>query len=359
MLPFISVILPVLNGRATLPQLLDELLRQNYPSDRFEVLVIDRGSTDGTADLVRRRYTQRHINIRLLVSPNHRVSVARNLGVCAARGRALVFIDGHSVISSSNLLEDTAAILSQTGAGCLCRQQSLHAPAETKTGEAIAQVRSSWLAHSRDSAIGELQKSAFIDPFQGGFSYRRELFERVGLFDESFDAFAPEEFNVRVRQAGIRTYTDPRLIIDDRPPATLRAFAQQRFARGCGLMQLIRRHSGAVSLSSLAPLAVLVAILLTPLGWLLLPRLPALLVSLPIALVAGAVVLASLQLGLRHGMATAWKAPWIFAVMGCAAGVGIVVEALWPARPVSTPAATARPHSIADREPLHTTDRAA
>jgi len=354
-----------------MPKLLDELLRQNYPADRFEILVVDLGSTDGTADLVRRRYAQKHSCIRLLASPSRRASAGRNLGVRAARGQVLVFIDGHSSVPSRNLLEDTAALLSRTGAGCLCRPQPLRAPAETHMGDVIAQARSTWLGHSRHSQAADLQVSAYADPVHGGSTYRREVFERIGLFDEAFDACADVEFNLRVRRAGIRAFTDPRLAIDDRPPATLGAFARQMIARGRGQMRLIRKHPGAAQFTSLVPLAVLVTLLLTPLAWLLLPRIPALLGSLPIALMACAVALASLQLGIRHGLGATARAPWVFAALGCGIGLGIVLESLSfikgadGAQPAAVPQTTqapaplAMPRTIADLEPLQQTNRAA
>jgi hypothetical protein len=164
-----------------------------------------------------------------------------------------------------------------------------------------------------------------------------------------------------VRNAGIRAFTDPRLAVDDRPPATLRAFTRQMVSRGRERMRLMRKYPGVAPLSSLAPLAILVALLLAPLAWLLLPRVPALLASVPVALVAGAVLEASLHLGIRHGLAHGLKAPWIFAAMGCGAGAGLVIEALSPARPASAsaPAPVVMPRPVPELEPLPQTDRAA
>ena len=359
-----------------MPGLLDELLRQNYPSDRFEILVVDLGSSDGTADLVRRRYAQKHSCIRLLASPSRRASAGRNLGVRAARGQVLVFINGHCSIPSRNLLEDAAAILSRTGAGCLCHPQPLRAPAETKTGEVIAQVRGNWLGHSPHSQAADLQTSAFADPVHGGSTYRREVFDRVGLFDETLDACAEVEFNVRVRKAGLRAYTDSRLALDDRPPSTLRAFVRQMTARGRGQMQMMRKHPDAAPLTSLTPLAALVTLLLTPLAWLLLPRMAALLASVPIAILAGAVAVAALQLGFRYGFASLLEAPLVFAALGYGIGAGIALEALFPAKsvteapaaatpapeapgPVRTSSTLVLPRPIPHPEPLQPSDRAA
>jgi succinoglycan biosynthesis protein ExoA len=360
MLPLISVIVPVLDGRATMPKLLDELLRQNYPPDRFEILVVDGGSSDGTADLVRRRFANKYSCIRVLDNPLGRSSAGRNIGIRAARGQVLVFIDGHCSIPSRNLLEDTAAILSLTGAGCLCRPQPLLAPSDTPTGEVIALARTSWLGRGGNSAAGNRQAFAFADPVHGGSTYRREVFDRIGFFDETFDACADIEFNLRVRKAGIRAYADPRLAVHARPPATLRALLSQGIAKGRDRMRLMRKHPAASRLSELIPLAILVALLVAPLAWLLLPRMAALLAAAPLALIAGAVAFASLQLGIRHGLGTLWKAPWVFAAMGCGTGTGLILEALLPAKSaVSAPAPIAISQPLHELEPLQQTDRAA
>jgi hypothetical protein len=96
---------------------------------------------------------------------------------------------------------------------------------------------------------------------------------------------------------------------------------------------------------------------------------PALLASLPMVLAAAAVAVASLQLGIRHGLAWLVRAPWVFVTMGCAAGAGIAIEALSPAKsevamPVPahvavTPAPLVIAHCAPGLEPLQQTDRAA
>lgn len=131
MLPYLSVILSVRNERKMLPGLIDQLLAQSYPPELYEILVVDGGSTDGTADLVRRRYSDRRVRVRVLDNPKRCVSAGRNTGIRAASGDAMVFLSGHCTVPSKNLLADTAEILETTGAGCLCRPQPLLAPADT------------------------------------------------------------------------------------------------------------------------------------------------------------------------------------------------------------------------------------
>lgn len=331
MLPFISVILPVRNERAMLPRLIDELLRQNYPADRFEILVVDGGSTDGTADLVRRRFCNRHVRIRVLENPGTRSSAGRNVGLRAASGEVIVFIDGHCTIPSSNLLEDTAAILAQSGADCLCRPQPLLAASETHTGEVIAQICSS---HFGDNA----RSCGFVDPIRGGCSYRREVFSRVGFFDEHFDGCEDVEFNTRVSKAGIRAYADPRLAVYYQPRRNARELFRQMVRSGRGQVRLLRKHAGSVAKMRFAPLAVLAVVVLTAAAWLTLPTGVAELFSIPLAAMGAAVALASLRLGVRHGLGSAWRAPSIYSAIYVGLGIGFLLEMLKPGRSTSAPA---------------------
>jgi glycosyltransferase involved in cell wall biosynthesis len=333
MLPFISVILPVRNERTMLPRLIDELLKQNYPADRFEILVVDGRSTDGTADLVRRRYSDKHVKVRVLDNPKMLSSAGRNVGVRAAAGEVIVFIDGHCAVPSRNLLEDTVAILRQTGAGCLCRSQPLLAPSATPTGEVIAEARASWLGHGRDSAIDDMRTCGFVDPTSSGATYLREVFDQVGFYDENFDACEDLELNTRVQKAGIRAYIDPRLAVFYAPRTNMRELWGQMIRNGRGRLRLARKHSDTFSKSQLVPLAILLGVVLTPLAWAVLPRTGALIATLPLALFAAVVAAASLQMGFRHGFAYAWKGPRIFGAIYCGLGVGMLAEALMPVRP--------------------------
>jgi succinoglycan biosynthesis protein ExoA len=330
MLPFISVILPVRDERAMLPRLLDELMKQNYAADRYELIVVDGQSQDGTADLVRRRYEGKRIHVRVLDNPKARASAGRNLGIRAAAGDVILFIDGHCRVPSQNLLEDTAATLARTGAECLCRPQPLLAPSPTPAGEAIAQARASWLGRAGEPTPCDRENRGFTDPVRGGATYLRTVFHRVGFFDESFDGGEATEFNTRVRKAGLRAYGDPRLTVEYQPRGDVRSLFQQMVRNGRARVRLMRRHPDAYSPSQWAPGAILAAVAVAAPAWILLPHMAATLLSLPAAVFAALAAIASLHLGLRHGIYAAWKAPQIFAAIYCGLGTGLLAEAILP-----------------------------
>lgn len=330
MLPFVSVILPVCNQRYMLPRLLEQLLAQNYPPDRYEILVVDGRSTDGTPDLVRRRFLNRRVRIRVLDNPAATSSAGRNIGIRAASGDIFLFIDGHCSLPSRNLIEDSVAILQRTGAGCLSRPQPLLAPSATDTGEIIARVHDSWLG--RASRACHPGAAGFVDPVLSGSTYRRETFERLGLFDESFDAGEDVEFNTRLRKAGLTAYTDPRLAVYYQPQPRVGSLFRHRLREGRSRVRLLRRHAGALSLAALSPLLLLLCLPLAVLAWIFLPAAAAAVLTLPLVLFAAAALVASTQLGFQHGFATAWSAPWILSAIYLGLGSGIFLELLAPSR---------------------------
>jgi len=87
MAPCFSVIIPAYNSEATLARAIDSVLTQSYPAQ--EIIVVDDGSTDGTAD-VAARYGQK---LRYIRQENAGVSSARNHGAQAACGDWLAFLD--------------------------------------------------------------------------------------------------------------------------------------------------------------------------------------------------------------------------------------------------------------------------
>lgn len=90
MIPFsyFSVIIPVYNGTENIDTCLKALINQDYPKDKYEIVVVNDGSTDNTAEIVS-RYPIRLINL----NANKGRIVARNIGAKAAKYETLVFND--------------------------------------------------------------------------------------------------------------------------------------------------------------------------------------------------------------------------------------------------------------------------
>ncbi|MGA8108425.1 MAG: glycosyltransferase [Acidobacteriaceae bacterium] len=354
MLPYLSVIIPVRNERQLLPALIDRLLDQNYPPELFEILVVDGCSTDGTGDLIARRYSKRKVRVRVIDNPKKRASAGRNLGIRAAAGDALIFLSARCEIPSKELLAWTAEALEMVPeAGCLCQPSPLLAQPGTRTGEAIARTWTSWLGRRVDLP----GLAGFVDTPTGAMTYRRGVFEKVGFFDESFDACEDEDFNIRVWKSVIQGYCDPRLAVYDRPRSTVWAFWRQMIRHGRGTSRLMRKHPRQAHVAQIAPLTLVLAILLGLLAWSQLPLAAALAITLPLVLFPAAVFVATVQLGTRYGLRTACKAPWIFAAIYAGQGIGLFLEYAFPGADAPLPVAgslrEAKPLVEAVRKPGH------
>jgi glycosyltransferase involved in cell wall biosynthesis len=101
--PFISVVAPTYNRRASLQRLLEALERQSFPATQFEVIVVDDGSSDGTPDFV--RAWPASYGLQVLEQQHAGPAAARNRGVAAARGELIVFLDD-DVVPAPDLLHE-------------------------------------------------------------------------------------------------------------------------------------------------------------------------------------------------------------------------------------------------------------
>lgn len=110
--PAISVIVPLFNKRDEVGSTLRSVLAQTYPP--VEVIVVDDGSTDGSAEAVRAVGSPL---VRLVVQPNAGVSVARNRGAAQAQGEYLAFLDADDCWEPGYLAEIAALIREFPGCG--------------------------------------------------------------------------------------------------------------------------------------------------------------------------------------------------------------------------------------------------
>ncbi|MFH0778431.1 MAG: glycosyltransferase family 2 protein [Candidatus Eisenbacteria bacterium] len=242
----ISVVLPVLDEERHIGEVLGSLLEQEFPEDMFEIVVVDGGSTDKTAEVVS-RFATAHSNVTLLHNEKKLSSAGRNAGARAAKGDVVLFIDGHCEVPGRLLLASAARLFAETGADVLCRPQPLDVPAEpgtraTRVQRAIALARSSWLGHNPSSVIFATKKEGFVDPESSGAAYTRKVFERIGGFDETFDACEDVDFNLRAKKAGLRAYTSPALTVRYVARENLRSLFRQMMRYGRGRARLVMKH---------------------------------------------------------------------------------------------------------------------
>jgi GT2 family glycosyltransferase len=182
--PFASVIIPNYNGLRLLPACLDALQAQSYPADRFEVILVDDGSSDGSAEYVSAHYPA----VRALVLPrNGGLAAACNAGAAIARGDLLVMLNNDTEAEPGWLAALADAAVRNLGAGAIAskmllydRRDVLHNAGDLMGCDGIPRNRGVWQVDT-----GQYDDSPEVfGGCGGGAAYRRAAWEQAGGFDE-------------------------------------------------------------------------------------------------------------------------------------------------------------------------------
>jgi glycosyltransferase involved in cell wall biosynthesis len=231
----ISVVIPAYQAAATIGACLEALRNQRFPGGRSEIIVVDDGSRDATAQIARS-----FAGVLVISQANAGAAAARNRGWRQASGTWVAFLDSDCVPSRGwlhALHEAVRTIL--PGAP----------PALGAAGKTLGLESGSAAARFAD-LIGSLDAERYLShprwPFAPSCNlmYRRAALVSCEGFDERFVTYEACDLHTRLRAAdpGAFAYV-PRALIWHRHRASWRAYWKQQFAYGIGYAQFARRHS--------------------------------------------------------------------------------------------------------------------
>jgi succinoglycan biosynthesis protein ExoA len=247
--PFVTVIMPVYNEEAFIARSLGAVLAQDYPPERFEILVVDGMSQDATRRVVQSLPNAQRV--RIIDNPQRLQAAAMNIALPYAKGEVIVRVDGHTIIAPDYLRACVRA-LQNTGAWNV--GGGMHPVGETPMGKAIAAAGRS--AFAVPTAFHVSQQPAYTDTVYMGAWWRWAL-ERVGGFDPTFAINEDYELNYRIRAAGGKIYFSPEIRSDYYCRQTLAALWRQYYRYGIGRVQTLRKHPRSLRARQLvAPLFV-------------------------------------------------------------------------------------------------------
>ena len=328
--PLVSVLVPMRNEERYIEACLRSLAGQDYPRDRFEVLVIDGASTDRSRDLAQQFAAAGEIDMRILDNRAQKTAPGLNIGLEAARGEVIVRVDAHAEVWP-DFLSQSIATLRETDADAV--GGPIESVAEGLVGEAIALAMSSPFGVG-NAAFRYSQDAQYTDTVAFA-AYRRDVFERIGGFAEDIDFGEDDEFNYRLGDFGGKIFLSPKIRSIYHTRSSLPALFRQYRAYGRAKVQVLRRHPAQARLRQFVP-ASFVGVL----GGLSLasPFLRPLRRALPLVmgLYLLAAVAASLSVASRQGWRYAPVLPLAFACLHVAYGLGFL-ESLLASREKSKP----------------------
>jgi GT2 family glycosyltransferase len=205
-MPDISVVVPTYNRLETLQHVLPTLLASDLPRERFEVLVCDSNSTDGTAEYLS-AVAAGAPNVHHLPGPYSGRAAARNAGIAAARGRIVLFNDA-DILAAPDLLSQH-----------LRRHEARERIAVVGWEVQVKDLQAYEYQRDRPEVRGHLhpptrKRLSWLYFLTGNASVRRDDLLKVGCFDERFTGYGHEdlELGYRLQQAGIEIVYEPNAV---------------------------------------------------------------------------------------------------------------------------------------------------
>lgn len=205
--PLVSVVIPTYNRAGLICQAIDNLFQQTYSN--FELIVVDDGSTDDTQSKLR-QYGNR---IRVITQSNAGPAIARNRGAAAARGEIIAFQDSDDLWKPAKLERQVAA-LEKAGSSVPCCLSN--AVMRIVDGREISSFDISLIHFSHDEGLWlnvlEVLATRFV-LFNQTAAIRREVFEKLGGFDEGLKYLEDYDLPMRLAFEGPWTFIREPLVI--------------------------------------------------------------------------------------------------------------------------------------------------
>ncbi len=255
--PFVTIISPVRNEEKYIARCLAALVDQDYDKTQYEILVVDGMSSDETRNIIK-SFEKKYKNLHLLDNPHHTAPFALNIGLKNAKGDVIIRIDGHAIVEK-NYLSLCVRYLQQTGAECV--GGIIESINEPKLGKLIAAAMSSpfGVGNVRFRTSG---KEGYVDTVAFG-AYRKEVFQKIGWFDEEFERNQDDEFNYRLREAGGRIFMTPQIKAYYYPRTNLRKLWQQYFQYGLWKVRVMQKHLAVMQMRQFIPALFIFSILIS------------------------------------------------------------------------------------------------
>lgn len=251
-LPFVSIVMPVYNEERYIGPILLDLLKQDYPEGKFEIVVADGISSDRTVNIVKSIQAE-HPNVVLIDNPGRIVSTGLNLAMAKARGEIIVRVDGHCeyprnyVRRAVQLRQEIGAdnvggVLVPIGSGYI--QRSVAAAYHSKVGVGGAALRAS----PESATVTE------VDAVHGG-CWRRDRLLAIGGFDETMVRNQDDELSFRLRKSSGKIVQTSELRVKYHVRKTYDKLFMQFAQYGYWKVQVVRKHPQQASVRHFVPAA--------------------------------------------------------------------------------------------------------
>ena len=225
----ISIIIPCLNEEKYIANCLDSILVSDYDKSKMEILVVDGMSSDKTREIVK-SYSKKHDYIKLFDNLDKIVPNAMNLAIKEAQGEYIIRLDAHAFYPKnyfSKLIEWHQKLNAENvGTVIITEVKNL-----TKKSASIKEILSHKFGVGNSDFRTGIKEVKEVDTVPFG-CYKKEVFEKYGLYDERLIRNQDIELNKRIINGGGKIYLIPDVKCTYYARENFRALAKNNYSNG-------------------------------------------------------------------------------------------------------------------------------
>ena len=256
--PVVSIIVPCRNEKDHIETCIRSILSQKSPPGGFEIIVADGMSDDGTRDILT-RFEKADSRVHVIDNPKRIAAAGLNLAIKKSRGEIILRMDAHTQYAP-DYVDHCLKALNTTKA------DNVGGPARTISKGYVQSVICA--AYHSTFGVGgarfhNVDYEGRVDTVTYG-CWRREVFTRVGFFDEELARSEDDEFNLRIHRAGGVIWQSPKIRSWYSPRNSLADLWRQCVRDGYWKVRVIQKHRIPASVRHLVPATFLASVVFLP-----------------------------------------------------------------------------------------------
>ena len=220
------------NEEKALVGLLQQITAQTYPKDKTEIVLVDCCSEDTTRNIMESfaaENNDKYLNIQVLDNPRKNQAAGWNAAISSALGDVIIRVDAHAEIPEDFIAQNAALIESGEYVCGGARPSKLDSPTPMK--EMLFLAESSMFGSSPAGYRRKSGEKKYVSSVFHG-AYKREVFEKVGGFNEDLGRTEDNELHYRIRKAGYRICQGSNIVSYQHVRGDLSSMLAQKYGNG-------------------------------------------------------------------------------------------------------------------------------